>query len=63
MNTNAIVHCFEQFTFNKWNWEQIIMETAEFTIFNNELRFHFSEQNLLDLKQQKDPERFIKSAN
>ena len=25
------------------------METAEFTIFNNELRFHFSDQNLLDL--------------
>ena len=29
--------------------EQIIMETAEFTIFTNELRFHFSDQNLLDL--------------
>ena len=40
MNTNANLHCFEQITFNKWNWEQIIMETAEFTIFNNELRFH-----------------------
>ena len=25
------------------------METAEFTIFNKELRFHFSDQNLLDL--------------
>ena len=25
------------------------METAEFTIFNNELRFQFSDQNLLDL--------------
>lgn len=63
MNTNASLHCFEQITFYKWNWEQIIMETAEFTIFNNELRFHFRDQNLLDLKQQKDPERFIKSAN
>ena len=49
MNTNANLHCFEQITFNKWNWEQIIMETAEFTIFNNKLRFHFSDQNLLDL--------------
>ena len=25
------------------------METAEFTIFNKEIRFHFSDQNLLDL--------------
>ena len=49
MNTNANLHCFEQITFNKWNWEQIIMETAEFTIFHNELRFQFSDQNLLDL--------------
>ena len=25
------------------------METAEFTIFNKELRFHFSDQKMLDL--------------